>query len=171
MRAISSRLSARRGPACAAATVPSPNTTSHPSLFMPCSIPTVHRSLSTVHRSPLYTARMNYSGLVSLVALAAAAALGQSAAAGSHGPAGPPRTNVTAAEVAQVTKSTLLIDTHNDIPSKTVDGLDIGLPGSWDNATQKGTMTDTARLRAGGVGAVFFAAYVDKKFVQGNHAA
>ncbi|MGN6592891.1 MAG: dipeptidase [Terriglobales bacterium] len=114
---------------------------------------------------------MNHPGLVSLVALAAAAALAQSAAPGSHGPAGPPRTNVTDAEVAQVTKSTLLIDTHNDIPSKTVDGLDIGLPGTWDNATQKGTMTDTARLRAGGVGAVFFAAYVAKNYVEGNHAA
>jgi membrane dipeptidase len=114
---------------------------------------------------------MNYSGLVSLVALATAAALAQSAAPGSHGPAGPPRSNVSQAEVAQVTKSTLLIDTHNDITSKTVDGLDIGLPGSWDNATQKGTMTDTARLRAGGVGAVFFAAYVAKNYVEGNHAA
>ncbi|HET9785201.1 MAG TPA: dipeptidase [Terriglobales bacterium] len=113
---------------------------------------------------------MHHPGLATLLALAAAAALAQSPS-GAHGPAGPPRTNVTDAEVAQVTKSTLLIDTHNDITSKTVDGLDIGLPGSWDNATQKGTMTDTARLRAGGVGAVFFAAYVAKDYVKGNHAA
>jgi membrane dipeptidase len=66
---------------------------------------------------------------------------------------------------AQTKPPFLLIDTHNDITSKTVDGLDIGATG---NPT---TMTDIARLRAGGVGAVFFAAFVDAKYVQGNHSA
>ncbi|MGH9518253.1 MAG: dipeptidase, partial [Terriglobales bacterium] len=76
---------------------------------------------------------------------------------------------VTDAEVAAVQRATLLIDTHNDITSKTVEGLDIGLPGNWNGAT--GTMTDTGRLHAGGVGAVFFAAYVASSYVQGNHSA
>lgn len=80
-----------------------------------------------------------------------------------------PHRVVSDAEVAAVTRSTLLIDTHNDIPSKTVDGLDIGLPGTWNGSS--GTMTDTGRLRAGGVGAVFFAAYVASTYVQGNHSA
>lgn len=80
-----------------------------------------------------------------------------------------PRRQVSDAEVAAVQRSTLLIDTHNDITSKTVDGLDIGLPGNWNGST--GTMTDIGRLRAGGVGAVFFAAYVASSYVQGNHSA
>ncbi|MBV9303417.1 MAG: dipeptidase [Acidobacteriaceae bacterium] len=67
------------------------------------------------------------------------------------------------AEVAAITKSAILIDTHNDIPSFTVDGTDIG------NAPKN--HTDIPRLRQGGVGAVFFAAYVDAKYVNGNHSA
>ncbi|MGH9472182.1 MAG: dipeptidase [Terriglobales bacterium] len=113
---------------------------------------------------------MSHSGLVSCLALFALALAGQSAAE-AHGPAGAPRHNVTDAEVGAVTQATLLIDTHNDITSKTVAGLDIGLPGHWDNLTQQGTMTDVGRLRQGGVGAVFFAAYVASSYVEGNHSA
>lgn len=58
----------------------------------------------------------------------------------------------------------LLIDTHNDVTSLTVDGFDIA------KHNEKGH-TDIARLRAGGVGAVFFAAYVGAKYVEGNHSA
>ena len=102
--------------------------------------------------------------------LFAVAAAGQS---GAHGPAGPPRAHVGDAEVAAVTQATLLIDTHNDIPSKTVDGLDIAAPGYWNGTKNPGfgTMTDIPRLRAGGVGAVFFAAYVASRYVEGNHSA
>ncbi len=35
---------------------------------------------------------------------------------------------VTDAEVQKIHKSALLIDTHNDITSRTVDGYDIGRP-------------------------------------------
>ncbi|MEZ5403403.1 MAG: dipeptidase [Bryobacteraceae bacterium] len=67
---------------------------------------------------------------------------------------------VTDAEVQRVHKSALLIDSHNDVTSETVKGLDIGPARSSGH-------TDLPRLRAGGVGAVFFAAYVsgtyDKK--------
>src|SRR5580700_6940785 len=71
---------------------------------------------------------------------------------------------VTDAEVAAITKSAILIDTHNDIPSFTVDGGDIGKPSPERH-------TDIPRLRQGGVGAVFFSAYVASSYVEGNHSA
>jgi membrane dipeptidase len=67
------------------------------------------------------------------------------------------------AEVKAITKSAILIDTHNDIPSFTVDGADIG------NAPKN--ETDIPRLKQGGVGAVFFSVYVASKYVEGNHSA
>ncbi len=67
------------------------------------------------------------------------------------------------AEVENITKSAILIDTHNDIPSFTIDGADIG------NSPKN--HTDIPRLRQGGVGAVFFSVYVAATFVNGNHSA
>jgi membrane dipeptidase len=67
-------------------------------------------------------------------------------------------------QVRSITKSAILIDTHNDVPSFTVDGYDIGQPTPQRD-------TDIPRLREGGVGAVFFAAFVDSSFVDGNHSA
>ncbi|MFL6351239.1 MAG: dipeptidase [Bryobacteraceae bacterium] len=66
------------------------------------------------------------------------------------------------AKVKAVTKSAILIDTHNDIPSFTIDGADI--------ANSPKNHTDITRLRQGGVGAVFFSVYVDAKYVNGNHS-
>ena len=66
-------------------------------------------------------------------------------------------------EVAAITKSALLIDTHNDIPSFTVTGADI--------ANSPKNHTDIPRLKQGGVGAVFFSVYVAATYVEGNHAA
>ena len=66
-------------------------------------------------------------------------------------------------EVRRVHESAILIDTHNDVTSETVKGLDIGV------RRDKGH-TDLPRLRKGGVGAVFFAAYVASSYVQGNRA-
>ena len=74
------------------------------------------------------------------------------------GQSGPKRTNVTDAEVAKVHKSALLIDTHNDVTSNTVDGLDIGKRRADGHS-------DLPRFKEGGVGATFFAVYV-----AGNHA-
>jgi membrane dipeptidase len=71
---------------------------------------------------------------------------------------------VTDAEVMRVHRSTLLIDTHNDVPSRTVDGFDIGSTGG-------GGHTDIARLKTGGVGAQFFAVYVAAAYVNGNRSA
>jgi membrane dipeptidase len=71
---------------------------------------------------------------------------------------------ITDAEVLRVHRSALLIDTHNDVPSRTVEGFDIG--------SHTGTgHTDIARLKEGGVGAQFFAVYVAASYVNGNHSA
>ena len=71
---------------------------------------------------------------------------------------------ITDAEVMRVHRSTLLIDTHNDVPSRTVEGFDIG--------SHSGTgHTDIARLKEGGVGAQFFAVYVAASYVNGNRSA
>ncbi len=71
---------------------------------------------------------------------------------------------VTDAEVQRVHKGALLIDTHNDVPWRVVDGFDIGSKtGEWH--------TDISRLKQGGVGAVFFVAYVGGEYVDGNRSA
>ena len=77
--------------------------------------------------------------------------------------AAPPNTKKIEAQVRLITKSALLIDTHNDIPSFTIEGADIG--NSPKNET------DIPRLRKGGVGAIFFSVYVGSKYVEGNHSA
>ena len=71
---------------------------------------------------------------------------------------------VTEAEVQSVHRSALLIDTHNDVTSFTVDGFDIGSSGSKHH-------TDLARLKAGSVGAVFFAAYVGPEYAASRTSA
>jgi len=71
---------------------------------------------------------------------------------------------VTEAEVKRVHSSAILIDTHNDITSRTVDGYDIG------EAKHDGHTNVTA-LKEGGVGAQFFAVYVSAEYVKGNHSA
>ena len=67
-------------------------------------------------------------------------------------------------EVMRVHRSALLIDTHNDVTSRTVEGLDIGEPSTK-------THTDLPRLRAGGVGAQFFAVFVAAGYTKDNHSA
>ena len=64
----------------------------------------------------------------------------------------------------RVHRSILLIDTHNDVAMKTVKGFDIGKPAP------KGS-TDIPRLKAGNVGAQFFAAYVPGRYARQNKAA
>jgi membrane dipeptidase len=71
---------------------------------------------------------------------------------------------VTNAEVEQVQRSALLIDTHNDITGRTVDGFDIGKPSTK-------TDTDIPRLQKGGVGAQFFAVYVAAKYAKDHQSA
>jgi membrane dipeptidase len=75
----------------------------------------------------------------------------------------PRTTPVTDAEVARITREAILIDTHNDVPTHTVAGYDIG-------THNKVGQTDLARMK-GFLGAEFFAVFVDAEFVNGNHSA
>jgi membrane dipeptidase len=75
-----------------------------------------------------------------------------------------PSLAATDAEVREVHRSALLIDTHNDVPGRTAAGFDIGPRASTGH-------TDLARLREGGVGAVFFSVYVAAGYVQDNRSA
>ena len=70
---------------------------------------------------------------------------------------------VTQAEVDRITREAILIDTHNDVTSKTVSGYDIAKP----NRTGQ---TDLPRMK-GFLGAEFFAVYVDAEYVKDNHSA
>jgi membrane dipeptidase len=79
-------------------------------------------------------------------------------------PPGRRKRTVTDGEVMRVHQSAILIDTHNDITSATVAGLDIG-KANTDH------MTDVARMKQGGMGAQFFAAFVASSYVEGNHSA
>jgi membrane dipeptidase len=80
------------------------------------------------------------------------------------GPSAAQSNKISDAEVRKVHQSVLLIDTHNDVPSDTVKGVDIG------KRRDRGH-TDLPRLREGGVGAVFFAAYVSADYVKRNQSA
>lgn len=71
---------------------------------------------------------------------------------------------VTDEEVMRVHRSALLIDTHNDVTSKTVAGFDIGPLSTTGH-------TDVVRMKQGGLGAQFFAVYVAASYVNGNHSA
>jgi membrane dipeptidase len=75
----------------------------------------------------------------------------------------PRTTPVSQAEVDRITREAILIDTHDDVPSNTIDGYDIGTPN------KKG-QTDLPTMR-GFLGAEFFAVFVDAEYVTGNHAA
>ena len=70
---------------------------------------------------------------------------------------------VTQAEVDRITRDAILIDTHDDVTSRTVDGYDIATPN-------KRGQTDLARMK-GFLGAEFFAVYVGAEYVNGNHSA
>lgn len=75
-----------------------------------------------------------------------------------------PRTKpVSQSEVDKITRDAILIDTHNDVTSKTVSGYDIATPN-------KSGQTDLARMK-GYLGAEFFAVYVGANYVTGNHSA
>lgn len=70
---------------------------------------------------------------------------------------------VSDAEVDRITREAILIDTHNDVTSKTVTGYDIATPN-------KGGQTDLPRMK-GFLGAEFFAVYVGAEYVKDNHSA
>jgi membrane dipeptidase len=88
-------------------------------------------------------------------AVAALALVGLPLTAQSH--------KVTQAEVDRITKEAILIDTHNDVTSRTVEGYDIAAPNTRGQ-------TDLARMK-GFLGAEFFAVFVSAEYVNGNHSA
>ncbi len=62
-------------------------------------------------------------------------------------------------------RQSIVIDTHNDVTSPLIeDGFDLAMRGDDPNAKIK-THTDLRRMKAGGLGAEFFAVYVGKEFV------
>ena len=62
-------------------------------------------------------------------------------------------------------RQSIVIDTHNDITSPLIeDGFDLANHGDDPGAKIK-THTDLRRMKAGGLGAEFFAVYVGKEFV------
>jgi membrane dipeptidase len=71
---------------------------------------------------------------------------------------------VTDAQVEAVDAAAILIDTHDDVTSKTVDGYDIATANQGGN-------TDLPRMKKGRLGAEFFAVYVDPSYVTDNHSA
>jgi len=70
----------------------------------------------------------------------------------------------TDAQVQEIHRSVILIDTHNDVPLRVARGFDISKRANTGH-------TDVPRLREGGVGAVFFSAYVAPGYVGKNQAA
>jgi membrane dipeptidase len=79
-------------------------------------------------------------------------------------PPGRQKRTVTDAEVMRVHNSAILIDTHNDVTTATVAGMDIGKPNPDHH-------TDLPRMKKGGMGAQFFAVYVSASYVEGNRAS
>ncbi|MBZ5538012.1 MAG: membrane dipeptidase [Acidobacteriia bacterium] len=67
-------------------------------------------------------------------------------------------------EARKIHLSAIVIDTHSDTSSETVNGFDIATKDSKQ-------MEDVGKLRAGGMGAQFFAAYVGEKYVKTSQSA
>lgn len=73
--------------------------------------------------------------------------------------------NALRARAERLHRQSIVIDTHNDITSPLLDdGFDLAMHGDDPNAKIK-THTDLRRMKAGGLGAEFFAIYVGKEFV------
>jgi membrane dipeptidase len=63
----------------------------------------------------------------------------------------------------KITRDAILIDTHDDVPSRTVDGYDIAAPNTRGQ-------TDLPRMK-GFLGAEFFAVFVDASYEKDHHSA
>src|SRR5262249_49671748 len=69
------------------------------------------------------------------------------------------------ARALKLHRSSIVVDTHNDITSPMLDEhFDLGSAGD-DPGSKVKTHTDLRRMKAGGLGAEFFAVYVGKEFV------
>lgn len=74
------------------------------------------------------------------------------------------RRTVSDGEVERVHRSAILIDTHNDVTSYTVNGSDFGKPDARHHS-------DLPRMKRGGMAAQFFAVYVAASYAKGNRSA
>jgi membrane dipeptidase len=117
----------------------------------------VPRSVATCPKGLLYSPEMTLAVRITIASALSAALLCAQAP-------GRKKRTVTGDEVTRVHNSAILIDTHNDITSATVAGLDLGKPAP-------GHSTDIDRMKKGGMGAQFFAVYVAASYVEGNHSA
>jgi membrane dipeptidase len=89
----------------------------------------------------------------------------QSSGAQSSRPATSTSDTALRARADKLHRGSIVVDTHNDITSPLIDeGFDLGMRGDDPNAKIK-THTDIRRMKAGGLGAEFFAIYVGKEFV------
>ncbi len=80
-------------------------------------------------------------------------------------PAAEPRDEALWQRALALHRSAIVVDGHNDITgAMTDDGYDLATPSAGKHHT------DLPRLREGGVSALFFAIYVDNKFVTNNAA-
>lgn len=70
----------------------------------------------------------------------------------------------TDAEVLKIHQSSYLVDLHNDVPMVTVTGKDFSQRGA-------GNHTDAIRMKEGGMGGQFFAAFVPSSHVANNSSA
>src|SRR5215813_915613 len=85
--------------------------------------------------------------------------------AGSSSNRGPALEQAMWNKALRLHKSSIVVDTHNDVTSPLLDdGFDLGMAGDDPSAKIK-THTDIRRMKAGGLGAEFFAIYVGKEYV------
>lgn len=71
---------------------------------------------------------------------------------------------ISDADVLKVHRSAILIDTHNDVTSATLAGLDFSKRRTEGH-------TDLPRMKEGGIGAQFFAVFVAANYTEGNRSA
>jgi membrane dipeptidase len=75
-----------------------------------------------------------------------------------------PKKKYTDAEVRKIHQEAYLVDLHNDVPMVTVTGKDFSQRGA-------GNHTDAVRMKEGGMGGQFFAAFVPSSYVATNASA
>lgn len=111
-------------------------------------------NLSRIHSESSYPFR--FFGLIVWIALLLPPGL--------HAQQKAPSEPSVSAQARKIHGAAIVIDTHSDTPSATVNGFDIATKDSKQ-------MEDIGKLRAGGMGAQFLAAYVGQDYVKTNQSA
>ncbi|HSE36716.1 MAG TPA: dipeptidase [Blastocatellia bacterium] len=125
------------------------------------------RKLSFLRRSASLCLALAISGIVA-ASSADSAQSGSTKSTGRRGVAPSPTPqddSAIRARANRLHRQSIVVDTHNDVTSPLIDeGFDLAMRGDDPNAKSK-THTDLRRMKAGGLGAEFFAIYVGKEFV------